>query len=488
MWCIILRQLKASEDQENSARCCSSFREILIDKRSQFLFFNVLNTLVFKKVESEKTSDKHSVYLPCVTKSEVINFRLVCSAWNDAVEKCYARPVMRGFFPYKADDQKYVPGTIDSNEWANPYVFSELEYARRFAHQFILRQKDQTKQPFLGRFVIIDIDDRQQDPYNEMLNEIDRILEHFGHEIWHVMLDLNWSYFSSGYLKLRYWLKLMPNLRSLKLCYMQRNQVEARLVRFNPLPALNQLICLEVHNVDINVLNRMLMTYSQVTNVVIRDSFWIIDWSPTLLSNLKSLYVDGYAEHCLNLLQLIENRSEIQNLFVYSRAPKIPLSKLFEMVEKYVSLDTLTLTFGCAVNTFTETKNLQLKLPELRRLHLFSFDPLCVDFIQQLQHLEYFEVTFHHSGVVEVSNLKHLKHENQLEHKILFNGFENQMQNSNIWNLLMRLKVLRVKIRCGKRFMCYEYTKCDSGIPVRKSYLVRPGALEFNFPYFQYKD
>ncbi len=489
---MVFKNLKTAEDLDNVARCCGEFRLILLKKRAQFLFLRILNAMVTRNVETPADQENLISFAPWITKSEVLNSRLVCSAWNSAVEKCYTRPVMRGLFPSKHVELKKVLGFFDPNIWANPIVISEPIQAQRFVSQFIDGRKGVLKIPFICRFVILNINEHRQEIFDRFINQITRILTTFGTGIIHLILRFDLSYFDDGYIQIREWLDCMPNLKSLRVTCLQQFIVEPRDFRFKPLPALAKLDHLEVFNVDVNLLNAMFTKYNEVPYVSIRDSKSVIEWSPTLLNNLKGLYVDGCIQHCSDLLELTWNRSQIKDLLVYSRADamlnKVDFCKLFQTVEKYKSVNNLTLLFEYQVNALLGINDLQLRLPKLRRLEIFSNEYIPIDFIQQLSNLEYLDITLQLPDLEEAVDLQNDSHATSSNESIQFLGFESQMHKSNIWKLLGRLLILKVNIARRNKFVCYEFTKAKSGVVKHERFKTLQHTTEFVLPFFQYID
>ncbi len=494
---MIFDKLRTKADLTTISNCSQGFRRILMDRRVYFLFPRVLDLLTSRNREIPQDDKENLTLIPFVSKGDVLICRRVCSNWNTAVEDFYNQPVIPGVFSFMLDHRMFYSEVFtpyESVKTFNPFIISCTLEVKTFVAQFISGTQTKRKNPFLGRLVVFYIEERNGED-NEFLNGMAKILDTFGHEILHVMIFHNQVTDSTGaqnYLKLRNWLKRMPNIFPLRLRFLSCDYVEDITINNNSLPELPNLVHLDVCNASMNVLAAMFKKY-KISALHIEgwtdDNHWPVHLFANLFENVKKVYLRGYQEAYSKLLDLVGNCSKIETLFVYNRDPVINFSKLFLSIENHSEISDLTLVFkGREVNNFNRAQIYELNLPKLRRLQLIVDERLNIDFVQTLPNLEMLDLLLYTNNLDEVDNLQL-----QMKNKIQFFGFLKQMQVSNIWNVLSKLKVVKIKLTCKNPTSCYVYQRENSGAIVRKSFLLDEvyeaqlrSIYKTIYPYFNY--
>lgn len=467
MWCAILNQLQNVNDKTSASNCSAYFRDILIDQRVQFLIPRIVNVIVSLKIETKEPGLEHGRLIPCVTKKDVFNIRLVCSSWNAAVETCYDQPVMTGLSPF-ADCHTTQSRTLDKIEWVNTFTFcsSQIVRSQMFVSEMIEKR---TKNPFVGRFVAFNVRTSTEEIYELFKNVMMAILEKFGTEIWYVIMDIDFLYWSSvdeRYEKLVKWLTLMPNLRSLQVKFSGR--VEQNVICNHPLPQLHNLIHLKVSGMltCVNVVNELFKKYYHVSYLQINDNLSMdMSLSPHAFKNLKGLYVKGKRTVCSELLHWIGHNSNLETLVVFNHECNVRVCRQFRIMNRNWSESLVDLTLGIGeFECFENKTKLNLKLPKLNHLRLIKDNNLNLDFLQTLVNLKTLDITLNNRG------LSHLyKQTNLPQQQIKFVGYETRMQESNIWDILNHLYLVKINIM-NFYFKCYEYKKKNSSTIDRSVY------------------
>ncbi len=295
-------------------------------------------------------------------------------------------------------------------------------------------------------------------------------------------------------MRLRNWLRYMPNLKSLRLQFHCHGVVAQEVLDSSPLPLLNNLIYLKVSNVSVNVLNELLTKYYQMVYLYIDDCGTVVGWTFKVFPNLQGLYINAHRTVCSQVIEWVGNETKLRTLFVYNHEVKLKFARQFQLMNKYWSESLKDLTL--MVEDFRsemDTNELNLKLPNLKNLKLFSYGTMCIDFALPLRNLETLDVSLFTDDSVIVENFRTYEQKGLPRQKILFVGFENRMQHSNIWSLLSKLSLLKIKFTRRCPVLCYEFAKEKSGNVMCSSYFqnqtknVRlPYTNELVFSSFQY--
>lgn len=434
-----------------------------------FLFIKILNTIIKWQTISPKSVSKHSYHDPRISKYDVLKCRLLSHSWNTAVETCYERPVMTGLLPFLVEQKNLKSTHYNQNEWTNAYTYSSSVpiNTQLFVSEFIEGRVNTYKNPFLGRFIEIEVEGVRNTIEHVQIytNAMSIILQKFGTEIWYVKIFVDFLYWSTtteSYLKLVEWLNYVPNLRSLEIRF--NGQVDQNIIKTNPLPQLDNLIHLKVADIQTgdNIMNELFEKYNHVYYLEIVDYTKNCELNPHTFKNLKGFYIKNKRKVCSQLLHWIGNNAKLQTLYVYNHENNVRICRQLQIMNMYwsTSLTDLTLKIG-DFQLISCTKNLELKLPILRRLNLTKDQNLVLDFLQPLQNLKVLEVTLTNSKI-------YCLHKNIIcgEQKIQFVGYEARMQESNIWYVLGSLNVLKIQFKYSK--LCYDYTKSKAGTCVRK--------------------
>lgn len=494
MWCMILRQLKSPKDQITASKCSLYFRCVLLNARVNFLFEEMAGVLVSFKEETIDNDTEHVSVESCVTQKEVMICRRVCRSWNDAVARCYERPAVTGVYPFMDNQEKDLPGIFNPNEWANPYIFSVAQPfgPQRFINQFNSRETGKLKNPFLGRFVVISIGLQNMINNEIFCISMNELLREFGTEIWYAVFYISCSTFSTAnkdYLKLRQWLTCMPNLKSLRLQFYKQGIVGPNVVTDIPLPQLSNLIHLGVSNVCVTFLNELFKRYCHVSYLQVTNCTSVAEWSPNLFTNLKGIFLDANRRVCSDIINWLGKSARPQILYVYNHEQPLRFCRQFQMIRRHWS-DSIV-EFTLKIEDYDDnrdncTKSLLLKLPQLRRLKIYSYGYLCIDFVQPLKSLEVLDLSLYtdDSGVDRNSQM----YQELLipEQKVQLIGFEKRMQESNIWQIVVRLKILKIYITRRYPILCYEYTRNETGLITCKTFVQKPTRM-VQVPYtFEY--
>lgn len=474
--------MKNTEDQANASKYSLLFRNVLFKRRVEFLFQNVLDIIVSVKSESRIGAENTTLTLR-VNQIEIIKCRLVCSSWNYAVKTFFERPELAGIIPI-FDPINIRTEFLNPNDWSNPYIFtvSQPIQAQRFVSKYINGETTALKNPFLGRFMVINIGNHNRLNIDIFNNALTTILETFGQEIWYVNIYVKYSRFSTAtedYLKLRQILAYMPNLKSIRLHFRSYCIIEQETFMNSPLPELNKLFHLGVSNVGVSVLNEMFKKYSHVSYLQINKCGPISEWSHVKFTSLKGLFLDAHCQICCDdKLHWFGNDVGLENLLVYNRKPELRFCKQFEIIKRYWSGSLTALTLKIEGKEFEKSicpKNQHLKLLKLNQLKIYSYRNLCIDFVQTLKNLETLDVSIGMLDAEKDLSSQLYMEKLRADQKIQFVGFEAKMQVSNVWNILPKLKKISIKITHRQPILCYEYLRNILGDVKGKSFVVDLG-------------
>lgn len=400
-------------------------------------------------------------------KEEVLNCRLACLKWNQAINLCLERLVMTG-------NTAFVENIFNKSGFLKPYAWQSqrfcfyfepekaIQFVQTFEASHFLKNR---KNPFLGRFVHIEI---TLDPINEEVDfvlAVESILRMFGHQIWFASLSVTSKRKSIGvndYLKLREYIELLPNLRYF---FVRFNTFEARnltatIISQNPIPKLEHLLALELGDINGLVLNHIVSQNSHAQYYGMHVQLDLGEPKVDGFSDLK-----GFSATCVGqsnniLVSWVSQRYKLGILQIQQRCIDFDMNINFQYLNSYLSdtlVDlTLELTFPTDQRQMLEnSKNLRLNLPRLRRLMIQFSGIHYIDFVFPLQNLEIFELLLIPKEFV--TNYEIYKNIIASEQLIDFVGFEKRMHESNIWHHLVKLK--KLKINFSESQLCYEYTR-----------------------------
>lgn len=455
------------------------FRKLLVDERVHFLFGEVLNNIVDihvgKLVQAQELNDTKANFKSYIRKTDetltraIRTCRLANSFWNDAVINCFERPVMAGITPL-------INNPMQRTTVIRPAPGNELEFSYRSdpqnTRQFLEDFRTTRKNPFLGRHVRFDVGIGTNDYLNVFLNDVTEIISIFGKHIWYVTFTFcvspgNVAFIVEAYLKLVEWLNLTPNL--VFLC-VQLNAHEARKLinRFilqHPLPKLNFLKLLEVHELTGGILEELISTNYSIPFIRINSNHDFNQPICSLLPNLTGIGLRYTGVKPINQLNCVGPNCKLEMLHIHQEYQNFDVNENFRLINQYYSGTladlTLDLTYPKDFRKMIQDSRLwQLNLPKLVRISLRIYGLYFLDFILPLQNLKTLEVMIISDDHVE--DYETLKAQVMSEQTIEFFGFELRLNKSNIWEKLKNLQ--RVKLIFGGHFghpvTCYEYNKC----------------------------
>lgn len=477
MWRLVFIQINDPEDLTNISKCSIFFRELLTKRRVYFLIPKVLNLVVLRTtgkklelIEEKANIVKLETYLMKSDenlKEEILNCRLVCSVWNKAVQSCYERPFM-------TCNTKFLSDINLKFGFCKPYPWNmqrfcfyfQLEKASTFlqtfeASHFILEQKN----PFLGRLVHFEITLDPVGPEVDFVSAVENILRMFGRHVWYAYLLITSKQDVIGvtkYLKIVEYIRHLPNLRFLYLrlnSFVTRNCTKAFFIE-HPLPSLKHLVVLEVCDLDGLMLDELLNKNNHVLYFGMHRQHNFNGNISKTLRTLKGISATCVHESNQQTINWIGTKYDLEILQLQQRCSDFDMSLNFERFTTCLSnsLRDLTLELLFPVDQrqlYEDCKNLRLGLPHLQRLAVQFSGVHAIDFICGLNNLELLEVLL--APKEFTANYEFYQQLIESEQVIEFVGFEKNMKDSNIWEIVKKLK--KLKIYFGESTRCYEYTR-----------------------------
>lgn len=486
MWLMILNAAKRSpKDLWRLYHVSLFFRGILQPARVEFLFAKVLRILtkayVGKQTEMQNLDHPRATLTTYVRKidkeltSGLLKCRLVSKYWNEAVEKCYERPLMTGITPLI--DHLNQRRTIVKPVLGNEIAFSFQSFPEK-AHKFCKIMEDShngivwKKNPFLGRHVRFDVLVGEMSDDKAFINDVSKMLRLFGKHIWYITFVFlispgNVAHVVEAYLTLVRWLQALPNLKYLCI---QLNAHEARkiLPKFiakNPMPKLEFLKVLEVHLLTGPVLEELITKNYPTPYFRINSNQNFKNPMSNIFSNLKGVGLRYTGEERGNLIHYIGGQCSLELLHLHEEYEDFDVIENFRLLNCNWSATLVDLTLDITrpkdpEKLVRDSKLWQLNLPRLERLSVRIFGIYFLDFILPLKNLKTLELmTVSGTKYDEISDK--YKETIILEQKIEYMGFEKRLNESNIWYLLPNLENIKVTFggHFGDPVTYYEYHK-----------------------------
>lgn len=477
VWRLVFIRITNPKDLKNLSNCSLFFRELLFDLRVQFLLPSVF-TVIFQKTtgklfESHEHAPKDAILDTYFMKTDtnlketILNCRLVCSTWNAAVSNCYEQQLMTG-------NTTFVDDIYRKNGFFKPFPWNMQRFCFYFqpekASEFVRMFEDshfvmQQRNPFIGRLVHIELTLDPVDEEVDFIIAIENILRMFGGDIWYAYLFVTSKRESIGandYLRLRQYIGFLPNLRYLYVRFNTHNarNLTLQYVNQNPLPKLVHLVVLEVGDMTGPVLNEIISKNNHVVYFGIHGQHNFQGRIDNDIGNLK-----GFSATCVGqadnlLVNWIGTQYEFGILQLQQRCIDFNMNLNFQFMATHLadSLKDLTLELGFPVDQqelVQNSKNLRLHLPQLQRLAIQFSGIHFLDFVCDLQNLEICEIMLVPKEYV--ANYDLYQTMIQSEQIIQFVSYETRMFDSNIWQILAKLRKLKIYFEDSCR--CYEYTK-----------------------------
>ncbi len=474
---MILGKLKNDpEAQTNCANASPYFWEFLKKERTLFLFPKVIEIIApqneKQKFEmlleaADKTEDDDDYYdydRPFWIEDEdewkatILECRLVCSAWNMAVEQCYQNATMAGIQelaknslnPMSAERKIGKAWTYDLFRFEDPQDIRH--FLRKFQPSHFSGIAAPPKNPLFGRWIILDVTNDQG-----YKNWITKLLELYGKEVWYCCTS--WYVYSTTIGKevcseLSTWLGLMPNLKFLNVQGPEKVKCLSRKdLLGNPIPKLEKLEMLDFDETNGLILSEMLRVNNHVKVLRMANISSGVNLEVgRSLSNLKDFSPMPSKMGDKMLEQFGHHRKQLNKLYL------VHASKYFGKMERdwgstLTELD-LRDPFGKEKATILrESRDLRLNLPGIRRLSVWIKGLFYLDFIKpmegSLEHLEIIGRDFKKCGTKE--DMARVKKEQSIE----LVGFEKRMKESNIWKLFGKLETVKMHLGEGAEFMMF---------------------------------
>lgn len=392
--------------------------------------------------------------------------RLVCKSWNEGVESCFQNFRMPGTLKVGRDPTqpliiKYIPWMAEKFHIS---CFAEAQtFRKHFNLQNFSGKPASKKNLFLGRFTNF-IDKDPAAPNLGFYNAIQYILEYSGEAIWNCSLAVGTGHNSAEeeYLWLKSFLDLMPNLRFLHVRSFRHVIVSPEFVEQNPLPCLPKLQEIKLHHVPYDIANEILR---QNPHILRLNADRIAEVDHNVFNSLTVLQALKSKHSALGYRFVTELRifPRLSSLSIETNVDLFTGPQLFRILENN-NLETLTdlkISNPLLAEWDSEaerefSKNGRLILPCLRSLELSMWDyhAFFLDFILPtkgtLQHLQ---VNAHLPGEIALPAApdklsERVKHEQKIE----FEGYQENLLDSNIWQVFPKLSVIMLK-GANKKFL-----------------------------------
>lgn len=413
----------------------------------------------------------------------ILKCRQVCSHWNFTIDKlidekfaCFEESSKDGFEVAVGKAFKVVRSTVYNN-----YSVSASEAIHKFLHHFQdthsggkLRGRNPLVWPdFEVNIKAIVYDDENQERQDRFLEGISILLLKYGSHLQHFKMEsYDISIFRYPTTILRKWLLRVPNLKILTLLgnmsssWQLYEMNEMRLAYYregNPIPKLERLEHIIMHFVPAPVVNQLIKQNNQITALVVDRLCADYNFFTFPLSNLKKLEVQNCSNKIIEKFGSPEVQWDLESLTLnFCHGKLTECASLFQVIEDkfgstLVSLDLKALVeagvaaVGGAV--WQDCKNFRFNMPQLKKLEFsLSKRPVCLDFLLPVKdNLE--EISVEVLRRYLVSN----RDANKPWSIVQFSGYENQMLESNIWEIFSKLKKITINLDKSK----VEYTRED---------------------------
>ncbi|CAL8124803.1 unnamed protein product [Orchesella dallaii] len=474
VWGEIFRYL-LPRDLESCSNATPEWRELLAPKNASFMI-----PLAFPTLASH------------LTLKDLLNCRLVCRNWRNGVDNFFqTHPV---HYADVADHER--------NHIHCPYGFRQFRPVDLLKMESFLEENDENPRynPFtMTRTVVYREGERQAitldaDPVENQILRVRAAFKRFltmcGSEMWHC-----WMIFTDEdttqediYMLTQSYLELMPNLKTLTIGVLGENFYRInltqqsmspqlmRLVQSHPLPVLKDLVKLNVDSVPTILEIEMLTKHSHLkklfwksnTNHSIQDQetpdeeremkqLEVLRICPFTRGNMAKLNLPSLSFN-LRVLDLYVQNEDLGSVFrSVSRFRQslryFNLQFCGDIPEEFSENLDLPLVETVKINAqFSKVRNIDFLLtcPSLKMLELATSSSVVRqrDVVLPWVSLKKVEMKYHVSpSLSKWSDRTNTSVTVNSETIIQFDGWENCMYSSNIWELLPKLEVLKVFIR-----------------------------------------
>ncbi len=374
-------------------------------------------------------------------KSIAITCLDVSALWKQEVQNCYQQPFMTGIKGYFEDIRPIhiiIPWAVYKIDCRN----DEVEHVSRT----VLRNDIDLKEKFLdficiGRSLSLIMSD---DTNIEYCLTLDRILAEIGHLIYYVRFNFygNFGGKIETFQKLIGWLNLMPNLKVLEIAGGALGEtLSDELFSQNPLPNLHQLEMIRFKYVNQTMVKPFLQNYTQISHLALKG---MNDVEQEVLCSLTKL-VTFISTGSLNDIRILKNtrwRLTKLSLIIDNLADAAVYFETFR--DKWTdTLVDLNIKNDRESLFWEESKYLALRLQKIKRFSIYITSMFYLDFILPLKNtLEYLEIKFTHENPDNIAKAMDNQH-------IVFVGYEDQLQSSNLWEIFRKLKSVKVEFNPG---------------------------------------
>lgn len=383
----------------------------------------------------------------------------VCEIWKQAVEHCYQKPLMTGIKGYFEDLRpahriipwaRYMIDCRENEVQDETRILMETNSLSSFREQRL-------QMVSIGKSLSLKLSD---DTSIQNFFALNTILGVIGELILYVSFNFDGHCGGkmSTFLQVVNYLRLMPNLKALEITGgFLGEKFSDEFISQNRLPNLKHLEMLRLKYTHETVSILFLQKYNHISHLTVTGINNIETRILTSLAYLQTFCTKGLLfEH--NVLdtsswQLSKLQFTIQNLI------ECPL--YFHLLnEKYSNtLVDLCIRNEREIMVWKESKYLKLMLSRLKRFSIHMTSIFFLDFILPLKNsLENLEIKCTHENAENISHVKVVQN-------IDFVGFQDQMQNSNIWTMFKKLKMIKIQFNPGDiKKRIWLYTKTLHGI------------------------
>ncbi len=377
-------------------------------------------------------------------------YRLICQKWNQTVQQYYQGHKSHFWTLTDIADNKWprVGRCGGYYNWEDISINFLNFFQETHASEILTSNKNPIFQRALRLFV------SSRDIGGNANEVVERFLEIYGHEIWYLKLEITNTNdtLTQFYFALKYLLEMMPNLRVLRLWYIKGQKqgwrAKSKLrqaVKICPLEEFSHLKFLEIlTNLPSPILNELLIKNSQVYKLnILAAGNKVLSLH---LPNLRELFIR------------VRSMNEFYRLFRKGKKWKL------ETFQCMFTCWNTEATFGEIFKLIAQTwsgslKNLYIFKPSSGReekriikattkseLHL----PLLTTFKLSIRHSVGVDFLLPSAKNLEAiiidrlpgfKKLNHIKYEKYVwQQRIYFLGFEKDLEASNIWVQLPKLK------------------------------------------------
>ncbi len=409
-------------------------------------------------------------------RRDLLSCRLTCSTWQKAVNSFY-QGASYGHFDIK---NQICSGINDWNGemlWRKRIneIFVLTRHERNRPVEIFMQNFNETHQfassPLISRSVSFQrntLEEFTPEQVEAFEQATDSILTKYGTSIWYLSFFLRGDFDTHvvEYQKLCERLLHTPNLKILQICYRFKHffdstekdkkllQNEVDKMDVTKFPGLEML---RLINVPTPILRSLLKQNDHVAQMEL-DLGSCNSWCPiiyeTSLTNLKVLSLRIFTRKQFSLLERHETNWPLKKLTIMfddSLNKYISWSRIIKMISRKWSNTLIELVLHLPKpNTESDKQNVldfshsyRLNLSCLQSIKLEACTPFYLDFLLSCKntlenvqvHIKYDQLT---NDFIQRTKLE------RGDHQIEFFGFEDMMQDSNIWQVLPKVKIVKI--------------------------------------------